>query len=40
MNVVVDDYDTVAGPLKALWWRPDWRSPDTFAGSGTFERKD
>ena len=39
INIVVDDYDTVAGPLKALWWRPDWRSPQTFAGSGTFERK-
>ena len=39
MNVCVDDYDAVAGPLKALWWRPDWRSAETFAGSGTFERK-
>jgi hypothetical protein len=39
MNVTVDDYDDIAGPLNALWWRPDWRSADTFAGSGTFERK-
>jgi len=39
MNVCVDDYDAVAGPLKALWWRPDWRSAATFAGSGTFERR-
>jgi hypothetical protein len=39
MNVCVDDYDAAAGPLKALWWRPDWRSGETFAGSGTFERK-
>jgi hypothetical protein len=38
MNVCVDDYDAVAGPLTALWWRPDWRSAETFAGSGTFER--
>jgi hypothetical protein len=40
MNVTVDDYDAVVGPLKALLWRPDWRYGDTFAGSGTFERKD
>jgi hypothetical protein len=39
MNVAVDDFDKVAGPLKALWWQPDWRSAETFAGSGTFERK-
>jgi hypothetical protein len=39
MNIAVDDYDDAAGPLKALWWRPDWRSPATFAGSGTFARK-
>lgn len=39
LNVTVDDYDDVAGPLKATWWRPDWRSPRTFSGSGTFERK-
>jgi hypothetical protein len=40
MNVCVDDYDAVTGPLKALWWRPDWRSAETFVGSGTFERKE
>jgi hypothetical protein len=39
MNIAVDDYDDVAGPLKALWWRPDWRSQETYAGSGTFERQ-
>ncbi len=39
MNIAVDDFDEVAGPLKALWWRPDWRSANTFAGSGTFDRK-
>jgi hypothetical protein len=40
LNVTVDDFDAVAGPLKALWWRPDWRGGETFAGSGTFQRKD
>jgi hypothetical protein len=39
LNIAVNDFDQVAGPLKALWWRPDWRSPQTYAGSGTFERK-
>jgi hypothetical protein len=39
LNVTIDDFDQVAGPLKAHWWRPDWRGPETFAGSGTFERK-
>jgi hypothetical protein len=39
LNVAVNDFDEVAGPLKALWWRPDWRSPSTYAGSGTFRRK-
>ncbi len=39
LNIAVDDFDQVAGPLKALWWRPDWRTPLTYAGSGTFQRK-
>ena len=39
LNVTVDDFDDVSGPLKPHWWRPDWRGPETFAGSGTFERK-
>jgi hypothetical protein len=39
LNVAVNDFDEVAGPLKASWWRPDWRSPSTYAGSGTFRRK-
>jgi hypothetical protein len=38
LDVTVDDYDQVAGPLRALWWRPDWRSGETFAGSGTFQK--
>jgi hypothetical protein len=39
LNIAVNDFDQVAGPLRALWWRPDWRSAATYAGSGTFERK-
>ena len=39
LNIALDDYDQVAGPLRALWWRPDWRSAENFAGSGTFHRK-
>jgi hypothetical protein len=39
LNIAVNDFDQIAGPLKALWWRPDWRGPQTYAGSGTFERK-
>jgi 3',5'-cyclic AMP phosphodiesterase CpdA len=39
LNVAVNDFDEVVGPLKALWWRPDWRYANTFAGSGTFEKK-
>jgi hypothetical protein len=39
MNVTVDDYDAVAGPLRAPWWRADWRHGETYAGSGTFQRK-
>jgi hypothetical protein len=39
LNIAVDDFDAPAGPLKALWWRPDWRYADTFAGSGSFERR-
>jgi hypothetical protein len=39
LNIAVDDYDQVAGPLRALWWRPDWRSGGNYSGSGTFQRK-
>jgi hypothetical protein len=38
-NVCVDDVDeTREWSLKQLWWRPDWRTPPTYAGSGTFYR--
>ena len=39
LNIAVDDFDKPAGPLRALWWRPDWRSGATYSGSGTFQRK-
>ena len=38
LNVAVNDYDT---PDKGaqLWWRPDWRTDQTYVGSGTFRRR-
>ena len=38
LNVAVDDFD---GPDRGcqLWWRPDWRTDETWAGSGTFVRE-
>jgi len=41
VNVAVDDYDHGKdGALGSqLWWRPDWRSPESFTGSGTFKKE-
>ncbi len=39
LNIAVDDFDEPAGPLAQLWWQPDWRDLETFAGSGTFEKE-
>jgi hypothetical protein len=39
LNIAVDDFDEATGPLAQLWWQPDWRSPESFAGSGTFRRE-
>ena len=39
LNIAVDDFDEVTGPLAQLWWQPDWRDNTNFAGSGTFERR-
>lgn len=36
LNIAVDDRD--GGELTQLWWRPDWRTPQTAAGSGRFTR--
>jgi hypothetical protein len=38
INIAVDDFDEITGPLAQLWWQPDWRDPANFAGSGTFRR--
>ena len=38
-NVCVDDVDeTTDWGLSQLWWRPDWRTPLTYSGSGMFYR--
>ena len=37
LNVTVDDKDN--GKVSRLWWRPDWRSTETYPGSGTFLRR-
>jgi len=39
LNIAVDDYDEPTGPLAQLWWRPDWRYPENYPGSGTFRRR-
>lgn len=39
LNIAVNDLDDAnGGPVAQLWWRPDWRTPETFAHSGTFVR--
>ena len=38
LNVAVDDVDA-DGQVAQLWWKPDWREMQTYAGSGTFRRK-
>jgi len=37
LNVAVNDYDG-PGAAAQLWWKPDWRTPQTYDGSGTFLR--
>ncbi len=37
LNVAVNDYDG-PGAGAQLWWKPDWRTPQTYDGSGTFLR--
>jgi len=37
-NIAVDDYDTPEDKGSRVWWRPDWRSQQNYAGSGTFKR--
>ncbi|MEW6755844.1 MAG: sugar-binding protein, partial [Candidatus Latescibacterota bacterium] len=39
LNVSVDDVDEPNGALAQLCWRPDWRTPEKYAASGTFVRR-
>lgn len=39
LNLAVNDTDDPKQGTAKLWWRPDWRSAASYAGSGTFERK-
>lgn len=38
LNIAVNDLDAVGGEFVQYWWRPDWRDPDSYPGSGTFLR--
>jgi len=39
LNIAVDDFDGDFDAGAQLWWRPDWRTPMNYAGSGTFVRR-
>jgi enterochelin esterase-like enzyme len=41
INVVVDDLDMdlKGSTVDKMWWRPDWRTPASVRGSGTFLRQ-
>lgn len=41
VNVAVDDFDHAKDGIldSQLWWCPDWRTMETFTGSGTFIKK-
>ncbi len=36
LNIAVDDFDGPADTGAQLNWRPDWRTPESYPGSGTF----
>lgn len=38
LNIAVDDFDGPADSGSQVCWRPDWRSPDSYSGSGTFTK--
>ena len=38
LNVAVNDYDEAHSGAQ-LWWKPDWRTEETYSGSGTFRRR-
>jgi len=39
INVAVDDFDGPEDSGSQIWWRPDWRTPLTYSGSGTFFKR-
>jgi hypothetical protein len=42
LNIAVNDRDTPGGSPEGhsqIWWRPDWRTDETYDGSGTFRRE-
>ncbi|HOE63306.1 MAG TPA: sugar-binding protein [Candidatus Sumerlaeota bacterium] len=38
LNIFVDDFDSATDPGSQICWRPDWRSQESWAGSGSFWR--
>lgn len=32
LNIAIDDVDEPEGPRAQLWWNPDWRTNETYAG--------
>ena len=39
INIAVNDLDRPGGGFVQYWWRPDWRTPESYDGSGTFYRR-
>jgi len=42
LNIAVSDHDregTESPGAAHIWWRPDWRMPSNYDGSGTFRRR-
>jgi len=39
INIAINDLDRADGEFVQYWWRRDWRSPESYPGSGTFTRR-
>ncbi|MBI2877177.1 MAG: hypothetical protein HYY20_09875 [Candidatus Tectomicrobia bacterium] len=39
LNIAQNDRDDPAGPHVQIHWRPDWRTDESYVGSGTFVRR-
>jgi hypothetical protein len=39
LSIAQDDFDYPGRPGAQIWWRPDWRRPLNYPGSGTFMRR-